>query len=131
MNKVIEMQHINKKYYEGMENELHILHDIDLTVCDGEFVALVGESGSGKSTMMNIIGALDRPTSGQYFLAGEDISEMDDDRLSEIRNNEIGFVFQSAYMIVFQRWKMLRFHLCMRVCQEVKEETGLWPSWKW
>ena len=77
MNKVIEMQHINKKYYEGMENELHILHDIDLTVCDGEFVALVGESGSGKSTMMNIIGALDRPTSGQYFLAGEDISEMD------------------------------------------------------
>ena len=99
MNKVIEMQHINKKYYEGMENELHILHDIDLTVYDGEFVALVGESGSGKSTMMNIIGALDRPTSGQYFLAGEDISELDDDRLSEIRNKEIGFVFQSAYMI--------------------------------
>ena len=59
MDKVIEMQHINKKYYEGMENELHILHDIDLTVHDGEFVALVGESGSGKSTMMNIIGALD------------------------------------------------------------------------
>ena len=99
MNKVIEMQHINKKYYEGMENELHILHDIDLTVHDGEFVALVGESGSGKSTMMNIIGALDRPTSGQYFLAGEDISTLDDDRLSEIRNKEIGFVFQSAYMI--------------------------------
>ena len=99
MNKVIEMQHINKKYYEGMENELHILHDIDLTVHDGEFVALVGESGSGKSTMMNIIGALDRPTSGQYYLAGDDISEMDDDRLSEIRNKEIGFVFQSAYMI--------------------------------
>ena len=99
MDKVIEMQHINKKYYEGMENELHILHDIDLTVHDGEFVALVGESGSGKSTMMNIIGALDRPTSGQYFLAGEDISTLDDDRLSEIRNKEIGFVFQSAYMI--------------------------------
>lgn len=99
MDKVIEMQHINKKYYEGMENELHILHDINLTVHDGEFVALVGESGSGKSTMMNIIGALDRPTSGQYFLAGEDISTLDDDRLSEIRNKEIGFVFQSAYMI--------------------------------
>ncbi len=99
MNNVIEMQHINKKYYEGMENELHILHDIDLTVDNGEFVAIVGESGSGKSTMMNIIGALDRPTSGNYFLAGEDISELDDDRLSEIRNKEIGFVFQSAYMI--------------------------------
>ena len=99
MEKVIEMQHINKKYYEGMENELHILHDIDLIVRKGEFVSLVGESGSGKSTMMNIIGALDRPTSGKYFLNGEDISEMDDDYLSEIRNEEIGFVFQSAYMI--------------------------------
>ena len=99
MEKVIEMQHINKKYYEGMENELHILHDIDLIVKKGEFVSLVGESGSGKSTMMNIIGALDRPTSGKYFLNGEDISEMDDDYLSEIRNEEIGFVFQSAYMI--------------------------------
>ena len=96
---VIEMQHINKKYYEGQENELHILHDIDMKVKDGEFVSLVGESGSGKSTMMNIIGALDRPTSGRYFLSGEDISEMDDDYLSEIRNQEIGFVFQSAYMI--------------------------------
>ena len=99
MNKVIEMQHINKKYYEGMENELHLLHDIDLTVHDGEFVALVGESGSGKSTMMNIIGALDRPTSGQYFLAGEDISEMDDDRLSEIRNKQIGFVGCSLHFV--------------------------------
>ena len=99
MEKVIEMQQINKKYYEGMENELHILHDINMTVSNGEFVSLVGESGSGKSTMMNIIGALDRPTSGKYYLAGEDISEMDDDRLSEIRNKEIGFVFQSAYMI--------------------------------
>ncbi len=98
-NNVISMQHINKKYYEGKENELHILHDIDLTVDSGEFVSLVGESGSGKSTMMNIIGALDRPTSGKYFLNGEDISEMDDDYLSEIRNSEIGFVFQSAYMI--------------------------------
>ncbi len=96
---VIDMQRINKKYYEGMENELHILHDINLSVMDGQFVSLVGESGSGKSTMMNIIGALDRPTSGKYYLSGEDISEMDDDRLSEIRNQEIGFVFQSAYMI--------------------------------
>ena len=98
-NNVISMQHINKKYYEGKENELHILHDIDLKVMNGEFVSLVGESGSGKSTMMNIIGALDRPTSGKYYLSGEDISEMDDDYLSEIRNQEIGFVFQSAYMI--------------------------------
>lgn len=98
-NLVIDMQMINKKYYEGQENELHILHDICLKVKTGQFVSIVGESGSGKSTMMNIIGALDRPTSGKYFLNGGDISEMDDEELSEIRNQEIGFVFQSAYMI--------------------------------
>ena len=98
-NLVIDMQNINKKYYEGQENELHILHDICLKVKKGQFVSIVGESGSGKSTMMNIIGALDRPTSGNYFLNGDDISEMDDEELSEIRNQEIGFVFQSAYMI--------------------------------
>ena len=99
MSRVIDMRHINKKYYEGQENELHILHDIDLTVDEGQFVSLVGESGSGKSTMMNIMGALDRPTSGEYFLSGGDISQMDDEQLSEIRNMEIGFVFQSACMI--------------------------------
>lgn len=99
MSRVIDMRHINKKYYEGQENELHILHDIDLTVDEGQFVSLVGESGSGKSTMMNIMGALDRPTSGEYYLSGGDISQMDDEQLSEIRNMEIGFVFQSACMI--------------------------------
>ncbi len=96
---VIDMRNIYKNYYEGQENELHILHDINMTVAEGEFVALVGESGSGKSTMMNIMGALDRPSSGEYFFNGEDISTMDDEELSEIRNNEIGFVFQSFCMI--------------------------------
>ena len=96
---VIDMRNIYKNYYEGQENELHILHDINMTVAEGEFVALVGESGSGKSTMMNIMGALDRPSSGEYFFNGEDIAAMDDEELSEIRNNEIGFVFQSFCMI--------------------------------
>ena len=96
---VIDMRNIYKNYYEGQENELRILHDINMTVAEGEFVALVGESGSGKSTMMNIMGALDRPSSGEYFFNGEDISTMDDEELSEIRNNEIGFVFQSFCMI--------------------------------
>ena len=96
---VIEMRNIYKNYYEGQENELHILHDINMTVAEGEFVALVGESGSGKSTMMNIMGALDRPSSGEYFFNGEDISTLDDEELSEIRNNEIGFVFQNFCMI--------------------------------
>lgn len=96
---VIEMKGIYKNYYEGQENELHILHDINMNVEEGEFVALVGESGSGKSTMMNIMGALDRPSAGKYYLNGEDISELDDEELSEIRNNEIGFVFQNSCMI--------------------------------
>jgi len=97
--KVIELKMVNKKYYEGQENELHILHDVCLTVEEGEFVSIVGESGSGKSTIMNSIGALDRPTDGEYFLNGEDISEMDDEELSEIRNAEIGFVFQNSCML--------------------------------
>ncbi|MBQ8950874.1 MAG: ABC transporter ATP-binding protein [Eubacterium sp.] len=96
---VIDMRNINKSYYEGQENELRILYDVSMTVAEGEFVALVGESGSGKSTMMNIMGALDRPSSGEYFFNGSDISTLDDEELSEIRNNEIGFVFQNSCMI--------------------------------
>ncbi|MCR5655106.1 MAG: ABC transporter ATP-binding protein [Lachnospiraceae bacterium] len=97
--KVIEMCDICKNYYEGQENELKILHHINLTVNDGEFVALVGESGSGKSTMMNIMGALDRPSSGTYYLDGQNISTLKDEELSEIRNLHIGFVFQNFCMI--------------------------------
>ncbi len=96
---VINMKNIVKKYYIGEPNELEILHGIDLTVCDGEFVSIVGESGSGKSTLMNIIGALDRPTSGEYFFNGEDISKLSDKELSKIRNRTIGFVFQNFNLI--------------------------------
>lgn len=96
---IIEMRKIRKSYYIGKPNELEILHGIDLTVYDGEFVAIVGESGSGKSTLMNIIGALDRPTQGTYYLDGADIEKMDDASLSEIRNQKIGFVFQTFNLI--------------------------------
>ena len=96
---VIDMQGIVKRYYEGEPNELEILHGIDLTVFQGEFVSIVGESGSGKSTLMNMIGALDRPTEGQYFLGGRDISKLQDEELSDIRNQEIGFVFQNFCLI--------------------------------
>ncbi len=96
---VIEMKDIKKRYYIGEPNELEILHGIDLTVVRQEFVSIVGESGSGKSTLMNMIGALDRPTEGNYFLAGNNISELDDEQLSDIRNKEIGFVFQNFYLI--------------------------------
>ena len=96
---VIDMQGIVKRYYEGEPNELEILHGIDLKVFQGEFVSIVGESGCGKSTLMNMIGALDRPTEGQYFLGGRDISKLQDEELSDIRNQEIGFVFQNFCLI--------------------------------
>ena len=96
---VIQMNGIIKRYYEGKENELQILHGIDLTVRQGDFVAIVGESGSGKSTLMNIIGALDKPTSGTYLLDGTNVQAMPDSQLSVIRNKKIGFVFQNFNLI--------------------------------
>ncbi|MBD5136946.1 MAG: ABC transporter ATP-binding protein [Lachnospiraceae bacterium] len=96
---LIDMKQIVKRYHENEPNELEILHGIDLQVREGEFVAIVGESGSGKSTLMNMIGALDRPTEGSYFLDGEDMGKIPDTKLSEIRNQKIGFVFQNFCLI--------------------------------
>lgn len=96
---MIELKKIVKRFYEGKPNELEILHGIDLTVKEGEFVSIVGESGSGKSTLMNIIGALDRPTTGDYILTGIDVAKAKDKELSEIRNQQIGFVFQTYNLI--------------------------------
>ncbi len=93
------MKNIIKRYYIGMPNELQILNGISLNVNEGEFVSIVGASGSGKSTLMNIIGALDRPTEGEYLLNGNDISTLDDIELSEIRNSQIGFIFQTFNLI--------------------------------
>ena len=96
---VIELSGITKSYYIGTPNELEVLHGINLTVYEGEFVAIVGASGSGKSTLMNIIGALDRPTTGEYSLDGVDIIAAKDAELSKIRNQKIGFVFQTYNLI--------------------------------
>lgn len=96
---LIAIRDLVKTYYIGKPNELEILHGISLTVWPGEFVAIVGESGSGKSTMMNIIGALDRPTSGTYHLDGVDVEKATDPQLSAIRNRKIGFVFQTFNLI--------------------------------
>lgn len=99
MQPVIKMNNIIKRYYIGQPNELQILNGINLEIVNNEFVSIVGESGSGKSTLMNIIGALDRPTEGTYFLDGNNISNMNDIELSQIRNRKIGFVFQSFFLI--------------------------------
>lgn len=93
MNPIILLEKICKSYYLG-KNELQVLKNIDLTINPNEYVALMGPSGSGKSTLMNILGCLDTPTSGKYVLNGQDVSKMEDDSLAEVRNKEIGFVFQ-------------------------------------
>ena len=96
---LIRMRGIYKRFNVGLENELEILHGIDLDVNEGEFVSIVGASGSGKSTLMNLIGALDRPTEGSYWLDGTVIEDADDRELSAIRNRKIGFVFQNFNLI--------------------------------
>ncbi|MCL2620421.1 MAG: ABC transporter ATP-binding protein [Defluviitaleaceae bacterium] len=96
---VIKMRGISKNFYIGTPNELHILKGIDLDIRKGEFVSIVGQSGSGKSTLMNLLGALDRPTDGSYQLAGQEIGELSDNQLSDIRNQKIGFVFQTFNLI--------------------------------
>ena len=96
---VIRMEKIIKTYYQGKPNELEILHGIDLIVHQGEFVSIVGESGSVKSTLMNIIGVLDRQTSGNYYLEGQDVNSMTDEVRSAVRNQRIGFVFQNFNLL--------------------------------
>lgn len=98
-DRIIELKQIVKRFFIGKPNELEILHGIDLFVNRGEFLSVVGESGSGKSTLMNIIGALDRPTEGEYRLDGVDVCRAKDRHLSEIRNQQIGFVFQTYNLI--------------------------------
>ena len=95
---LIELKDIYKIYQMGDE-EVHANDGITLTIYKGEFVAIVGKSGSGKSTLMNIIGALDVPTSGSYYLGGEDVSDMSDDQLAQIRNRMIGFIFQQYNLL--------------------------------
>ena len=98
MGHLIELKDIYKIYHMGEETG-HALDGINLTVDQGEFVAIVGSSGSGKSTAMNIIGCLDVPTSGSYHLGGIDVSTMDDDQQAEIRNKMLGFIFQQYNLI--------------------------------
>ena len=95
---IIDIRNMYKIYNPG-ENEVRALDGVSLAVYKGEFVAIVGHSGSGKSTLMNMIGCLDTPTSGTYFLNGQDVSALSDNALSAIRNEQIGFIFQSFNLI--------------------------------
>jgi len=98
MQEVISLKDIRKSYYLGRQ-ELPVLKGINLTINRSEYVALMGPSGSGKSTLMNILGCLDTPSQGQYILNGKDVSRMADDELADVRNTEIGFVFQQFNLL--------------------------------
>ena len=95
---LISMRDIWKTYQMGTES-VHALHGVSFDIPRGEYIAIIGPSGSGKSTLMNLIGCLDTPTQGQYWLNGKNVSEMDDDELARIRNQEVGFVFQTFNLL--------------------------------
>jgi putative ABC transport system ATP-binding protein len=95
---IIRLVDIHKTYDLG-EVKVHALRGINLEIREGSYVAIMGPSGSGKSTMLNLLGCLDRPTSGQYFLGGEDVARLDDDAISAVRGKRLGFVFQSYNLI--------------------------------
>src|SRR4029078_3803846 len=98
MNSVIHLNKIRKSYFMG-KMELEVLKGISLDILKNEYVALMGPSGSGKSTLMNILGCLDTPSQGTYVLNGKDVSQMIDNALAEVRNKEIGFVFQQFNLL--------------------------------
>ncbi len=98
METIISLDKIVKNYYIG-SIVVEALRSVDIEIKQNEYVAIMGPSGSGKSTLMNLVGALDTPTSGEYILNGTDVSKMDDDRLAEIRNQEIGFIFQTFNLL--------------------------------
>jgi len=95
---LIRLQNISRRYQMGVET-VHALRDVSLEIQRGEYVAIMGPSGSGKSTLMNLIGCLDTPTSGKYELNGSQVSELNDNQLAEVRNREIGFVFQTFNLL--------------------------------
>ena len=98
MKKLIDLKNVSKSYRNG-DQELQVLKDVHLEVEEGELVAIMGPSGSGKSTLMNIIGMLDRPTSGEYYLEGEEVAKLSEKKLAKVRNQQIGFVFQQFFLL--------------------------------
>ena len=95
---ILELEHVYKDYTQGKQS-VSVLRDISMQVKQGEYVAIMGPSGSGKTTLMNLLGCLDVPTSGRYILDGQDVTELSDDALAQIRNKTIGFVFQNFHLL--------------------------------
>ncbi|HIG28948.1 MAG TPA: ABC transporter ATP-binding protein [Verrucomicrobiales bacterium] len=132
---IIRIEEIVKRYVLGGEHEVLALNGVDVSIPEGEYVAIMGPSGSGKSTMLNILGCLDRPTSGRYFLGEQDVSTMPDDDLSEVRGKRIGFIFQSynliAQLTVIENIQVPLFYQGQNLkdsydrCAELAELVGL------
>ncbi|MEE9390999.1 MAG: ABC transporter ATP-binding protein [Planctomycetota bacterium] len=131
---IIELDQIVKSY-GTVDDEIEVLHGVNLIVEPREFLAIVGPSGSGKSTLLNILGCLDRPTSGAYRFVGEDVAKFDDDKLSRIRNRRIGFIFQSfqlvSHLTVIENIELPLFYARMpkgrrrEKCRKLIERVGL------
>ena len=105
MKQLISLKNICRSYRNG-EQELQVLKNINLEIGEGEFVAIMGPSGSGKSTLMNTIGMLDTPTSGEYYLGGQEVARLGEKQLAQVRNQQIGFVFQQFFLC--QRWMLFK-----------------------
>jgi len=99
MKKIIEVKKINRTYHAGKKSEVKAVNDVSFSINRGEFIAIVGRSGSGKSSLMNLLGLLDKSDSGQYFLDGENVTRLRDKKAARIRSHKIGFVFQSFNLL--------------------------------
>ena len=123
MSALVEIRDISKIYNPG-ENEVRALDHISLTIQKGEFVAIIGQSGSGKSTLMNMIGCLDVPTEGTYILNGQNVSKLSDNELSDIRNQEIGFIFQ-GFNLIPNLTALENVELATQICKDSLEPTTI------
>lgn len=131
--KLVELKDITRIYNPGKENELRVLDQINLNIWDGDFLAIMGPSGSGKSTLMNIIGLLDQATSGQYLFKAEDVSQMSQNELADLRSDEVGFVFQNFNLLprttVLENIRLPTIYNRAKTNEDPKrilERVGLW-----